>query len=474
MIKKSFFSSKNLLLSIFLITFFSILVLAEPPQFSSANKIPADINTLNLFTQNLNIAYSITDLAGLNASSVTLFYKTNSTSSDASNYVNATAETGFFNETMTNNNSLYSAVLDHGDVYPTTANLDESIFENTPHSFVTLTNNSAVKMEFLSVSSLKDYNIFMFMANSSVGASPLYEFYCNSSYVSGRTDTNRNCYQFGTLNSTQNFSDSEMNNQYQFVGLTINPATGMIGTVKVTPTSYFLLRKGIGPGLWYIYYINNETRTTAAQTSRNNGAGWTNQIYTFDAHLHQYSGTDTFYYYACASDMLGNQSCSSVGSDLIQLGGISPSVPHVYFPTNNTYSGVITIGYVQSISPNGYNIQYYNISLLNPDGSFYKTITNNNSQSLSYSWDSSSVPDGNYIVEVVATDSLGQISFDLSEPFMINNYHSSQNNLAEQNSNLVNINKILIIVAFSILAIAIIVISIILAKRKRVRKKKGK
>ncbi len=157
------------------------------------------------------------------------------------------------------------------------------------------------------------------------------------------------------------------------------------------------------------------------QTSGNNGGTWTNQTYTVDAHLHQYDNTTTFYYYACATNNTGNTSCSSVSSDLLQEAGQPPSVPHVYIPANTSYSGIINISYIQSISPNGYNISFYNITLSNPDESYNQTIVSNNSLNLNYSWNTIGVTDGNYLVKVVATDSLNQTSFDFSDPFIIDN-----------------------------------------------------
>jgi hypothetical protein len=466
----------NLIFTIFITLSFVFLISAEPPQINLISKTPANIGSTNLFNQNLNIVYNITDLLGLNASSVTLFYKTNSsTDNNIQNYVNGIAYSGFFSQNSINNLSgNFFFTLDHGEVYPTIANLNETIFENTGHIFSSLINNSAVRIELLNVSNSEYYNIFMFMANSSVGATPLYEFYCNSSYISGRIDTNQNCYQIGTLNATQTFPDSEMNNQYQFVGMTIS--AGMVGTVKVTPTSYFILRKGIGPGYWSFYHINQIARSTATQTTVNNGISWAGQYYTIDAHLHQFNGDEIFYYYACANDTLGNQSCSSIGRDTFTLGGLPPSSPHVYSPSNyplsnNTYSGIIPINWVQAISPNGYAISYYNVLLMNTDGSLYKTIANN-VQGLSYLWNSSTVVDGNYVISVVAVDSLGQSSFDLSEPFSIDNYHIIEANLANEKNNLLaqnmNLKNILILSILIFVAIIIIlIVFLFLKKRKR-------
>ena len=412
-----------MLIFIFLIFIFFV---SATPTLELIFQTPADINTLNLYSNGVNISYNISDVVGVNASSVRFFFKTNNSASDISYYINGTAYTGFSTNSILNQSNNWTTQLDDNDIYPSKFNINQDIMENTVHAFVSLASNGAAKIEFLNVSNSTQYNIFEFMANSSVAASSLFVFYCNSSYTTGTLAINANCVQFGSISGTPNFNitNSLLNtSKYQLFLFTINTTTGKASnSIQVTPTSYFVLDKiGGGPNPWNIYEVPVGSRATASQTSANNGGAWTSQTYTFDAHIHQYQGTDTFYYYLSANDTSGNNNVSLLRSDLLQQAGMPPSVPHVAIPANQSYSEFINISYIPAISPNGYTISFYNITLANPDESYNKTIATNNSLNLSYYWNTSGTPDGSYIVKVVATDNISQTSFDLSEQFMIDN-----------------------------------------------------
>jgi hypothetical protein len=67
------------------------------------------------------------------------------------------------------------------------------------------------------------------------------------------------------------------------------------------------LRGRIGVHDYDVYYIDDISRTDAIQTSTNRGGAWTNFSGTVDAHLHQYDGSEKFYYYVCANDTSNNQ-----------------------------------------------------------------------------------------------------------------------------------------------------------------------
>jgi hypothetical protein len=410
---------------VFLIIIFIIFVSATPwLDFIFQN--PADINTLNLYTNGVNISYNISDSVGLNASTVRFYFKTNNSVSDVSYYINGTAYTGFFTNSIVNQSANWTTQLDDNDVYPAKFNINQDTMENTGHSMVSLTASNAAKIEFLNISNTTQYNVFEFMANSSTFASSLFVFYCNSSYTSGTVATNANCIQFGAIAGTPNFNITNPllnSSKYQSIALTINTTSGKASnSVQVTPTSYLVLDKSGGGGIpWNFYEVPVGSRATTSQTSGNNGATWASQTYTFDAHFHQYQGTDTFYYYAYANDTSGNNNISALRSDLLQQAGMSPSVPHVSIPANQSYAGTINISYIAAISPNGYAISFYNITLANPDESYNKTIANNNSLNLSYLWNTSGTTDGSYFVKVVATDNTSQTSFDLSDDFTIDN-----------------------------------------------------
>jgi hypothetical protein len=418
---------------VFLILAFIIFVSATP-WLEFIFQTPSDINTLNLYSNGVNISFNISDVVGVNASSVKFYFKTNNSASDISYYVNGTPFIGFFNNSITNQSIIsptnWTTQLDDNDVYPAKFNINQDVMENTNHAIVPMGANGATKIEFLNVSNATQYNVFEFMANSSVAATSLFVFYCNSTYTTGTLATNTNCIQFGSIAGTPNFniSNSLLNSsKYQLIALTINTTTGKASnSVQITPTSYFVLDKIGGSATpWNVYNIPLGSRATTSQTSGNNGGAWTSQTYTVDAHLHQYQGTDTFYYYTSAGDTSGNNNLSLLRSDLLQQGGLSPSAPHVSIPANQSYAGFINISYLAAISPNGYSISFYNITLANTDESYNKTIVTNNSLNLSYYWNTSGTPDGSYLVKVVATDNISQTSFDFSENFIIDNTNPS-------------------------------------------------
>jgi PGF-pre-PGF domain-containing protein len=395
-----------------------------PPVINFMSQTPIDIDTLNLYPSGLNLTYNFTDATtSVNASTVTLFRRTNTSASDIFSYVNGTPVSGFRSTSGTNNQINWTFNSDDNDVYPSKFNVNQSIMENTFHTSISLGNNSVLKIQFLNVSNTTQYNIFEFMANSSAATGALFTFYCNSSYTNGSILTSPNCIQFGSIAGTPTFnaSNSQLNSsKYQVIGLNINTTSGKaLNSVQVTSTSYFLLRGPVSGGSWNVYNISITPLVNGTQNSSSNGLAWASQNINVDAHLHQYSGADTLYYYACGNDSLGNGNCTTISSDLLQSGGIPPSAPHVYFPVAGNYTGVINISYFPAISPNGLNISFYNLSLLNPNESFNKTIITNNSRFLNYSWNTASTQEGAYIVRVVATDNNSQTSFDLSEIFVV-------------------------------------------------------
>jgi len=397
----------------------------QPPDITFISQDPADISTNNVFDRSLNITYNITDPSGVNQSTITIFYKTNSSTSDCLSYVNGTATPcGWENKTYHSNSSdSYLFTFLDNEVYPATYNFPERSLELTNHSVYVLSQpNDMLKIRLFNVSNQKEYGLFEIMANTS-NTRELQFYYCNSSYVDGTVFTSPYCTGFYILDNAVPYNHSHSNySQHHTIPFAMNKTSGKIGDVYVTPVSYFVIRPTlIGSGSWNVYYISNVSRPDTTQTSANVGVAWANFSGTVDSHLHQYDGSDAFRYYVCANDTLGNGNCSGERYDYINLTGIPPTSPDVYSPTNTTYSGNISINYTASISPNGYNISHYNITLLNSDGTFNKTIQSNNSLNLSYLWDSTSSADGVYIIKVEGCDVLGQCSYGLSENFTVDN-----------------------------------------------------
>jgi hypothetical protein len=100
----------------------------------------------------------------------------------------------------------------------------------------------------------------------------------------------------------------------------------------------------------------------------------------------------------------------------------------VISPTNTSYmktGGNILINYTASVSPNGYPISYYNITLRNSNNTIISTIQGNNSVNLTYSWDISAMAVGQYIIGVKATDNESQSTVGTSPIFTIYSFSTT-------------------------------------------------
>lgn len=394
---------------------------ATPPNVTFNFQQPADLSTTNFLTILTNISYNISDEIELNLSKIKLYFKTNDSYSNVMYYQNGTGYSGYFKSSYNSNAShKFLWQLQDNELLTGTYNYGQISMESISHSSAVLTgNNNFLLIELYNVSKNKQYGWFEIMANRTTGLQGLRFYYCNSSYnLTSVPFNNTNCNFFYELtNNTYNHKHTD-NSSHMLAPFPINQSTNSSGNVKVTPTSYFIIR-GATSTTWNYYYITNGTRTGAFRTSANNGNTWTNQTYTVDSHLHQFYDTTTFYYYACANDTTNNENCSAVRSDLIQLAGLPPSSPSVNSPTNATYTGNININYSVSISPNEYPILIYNISLTYDNETYIKTIYTNNSVNLSYIWNSVGTANGVYKIKVQACDNMSQCSSGFSENFTL-------------------------------------------------------
>jgi parallel beta-helix repeat protein len=386
------------------------------------NQTPADISSTNIVGTRLNITYSLANQTPYDTSSVVLYYKTNNTQSDCLIIVNGTAQCGYKPLANSSTNPYQFSLFDN-QVYPATYNLNETMMENTTHTAQAFSGaNNYFSVELLNVSSTSQYGFFEVMANTTA-AGTIQVYYANSSYdFNSNPIVNGNVVQFcsivlGPYNHTHTVNSAHMVCPFSMVN-------GSVGSVRVSSKSYFLIR-GASGGSSFFYTIPNSSRAGATRTSANNFNTYTNQTYTVDSHLHQYSANDTFYYKASATTLLGIQFNSTERQDLINLSGIPPTSPGVYYPIagdyNVAFSPSILIAYTAAVSPNQYPIVLYNISLLNANSTFNQTIIANNSPNLSYVWDITSIPLGSYIVRVQACDNQGLCSFGDSAGFNIIN-----------------------------------------------------
>ena len=402
------------------------------------NQTPSDIDTLNTYGTGVNARYDISSPAGINASSVLFYHKTNGTTKDGNEYINGSFVTGWDTAgiNITNVSSIWNFYIEENDIYPGSYNIYEFFMTRTVPSFLQLNGtNDYVKVELLNMSNSTPYNIFeMMVINNSAVTNPISLYYCNSSYATGNIAASPNCVLFATQNGTAGYNHSHSNySKHQLYIVPIDTATGTINGIKITPTSYFVVGGVVSAGQWNVSYISNVSRTGAAQLTTNKGTAWGNVNGTINAHIHQYTSNETFRYYICASDLGGVSNCSAERYDLIGLANLRPSLPVVTSPINITYTNGINITYYASISPNSYPIVIYKINLLNSTGGYYKNITSNNSNNLFYFW-SPDVPIGNYSIEVTACDSIGQCSipglsavFSLSSVVYVTLYEPANN-----------------------------------------------
>lgn len=396
----------------------------QAPSVIFNTQIPNDITSLNVMNIPLNITYNISDLGfgDLNLSTINIFYKQNSTTRNCIIFINGTCAPEWEIKPYTSNiSSVFTFLfkLDDNKIYPATYNLDDDVTDDEVHTRNQLLNsNNYIAIQLLNVTNSTAYNFFEIMSN---GTSIQRLYYCNSSFTSTTNPaSSTNCGQITSIpaNSPYNHTHS-INSAHQVVIFVINTTSGNSNAgIKITSTSWFILRGNLPTNSISYYTVINTSRLGAMRTTSNNGVAWTNETYTVDAHLHQFSGNSSLYYYVCANDTFNNQNCSSIRNDLFDLAGLPPTSPNVYSPNeNHLINDTININYTASVSPNSYSIIYYNISLLNNDSTFNKTIIGNNSINLSYSWLSDLT--GEFIISVKAYDNMSQSSIGYSNNFTI-------------------------------------------------------
>ena len=419
--------NKNILTLLSICVF--ALVLSTPVHASTnytfLNQTPSDINTT--FLSEVLIEYNINDSNGINESSVNLTYKTNSSTRENILFVNGTNVSGYqsANVHIDNVSNLWNFSIDDNHFLPGTFNIDDELMEDNVHTSSSLnTDSKYTMMQFLNVSNLTTFNAFEIMANVSSGAGSGRVYYCNSSYVNTDPTSSSNCAPINTLVASSSYDHTHNNNsKHQVVAMAINITSGTVGmvnTVRVTPTSYFLFR-GISGTQWELWSIGNTSRASAIQTSLNSGTTWTNQTYTVDAHLHQYTGDETFYYYPCVNNSLGVTSCAAQRSDTLNIDPQPPSPPTVTVPINTTYGNVtMTITHTGASSPQGSNMSFYNITLVYPNETFVKIIQSNNGLNVTYNWSTNTTTSGQYRVKIEVTDNNSFTAYGLSDVFTLN------------------------------------------------------
>ena len=410
----------------------NVAVVSTIPTLTFLLQNPADVSTTNALVRGVNITYNITSPSGINTSTVFIYYKTNSTASDIFIYRDGASISGYQQKTGMNVSTNWIFNQQDNEIYPGTYNYDELALENTLHLTYSLGgNDDYFKIRLFNVSNTKQYSFFEVMAyNVTANSGNLRVYYCNATYTNENPATASICTNFYSMPASQPYNHTHTAySSHYVIPFAINTTNGQIGNVRVTETSYFLLR-GATPSSWNVSYISNVSRNDTIQTTVDIGGSWTNLSGTADSHLHQFQfdGTEKLYYYVCANNTLGESNCSNAIFDLLNLSGLPPTPPNVYNPITGRYRDGIEINYTASLSPNGYAISLYNISLVLTNYTFVKTIQTNNSVNLSYLWNSTGTNDGEYKIRVQACDNLSQCNYGYSENFTLDNSYPQWSN----------------------------------------------
>jgi hypothetical protein len=315
-------------------------VMGAVPSVTFLNQSPTDITTTNIVANSLKIWFNITDDGDdLVLNTILLHSKNVPSGNDYSYFENGTGYTGF-NTTdayVSNASSVFLWNLTDNSVYPGSYNFNWKYTRNAEHLAGSLGNsNNWLLVEILNMSSTTGENYFEIMANNSAGGGTDYGkiYYCNSTYTTGSPLTSTSCLNIYNIptNSYNHCHSATSCHQLASFGI----VAGKIGAIDVTQTSYFLVNGRTGSNVQY-WYISNTTRNNANKISGNGGTTWTNGAYTVDAHIHQYDGTDTYSFYACAGDGV-NETCTTAISQLLTTGSIAtlPTIPTVYTPEYET------------------------------------------------------------------------------------------------------------------------------------------
>lgn len=400
--------------------------MSSVPIFVWNSQTPADLTSTNIFSNygKLNVSYNITNIA--NVSTVYLAYKVNTSTTECLVNTNGSVvNCGWqYSYSGVNVSDTWNWSVSSDNLLPATYNYNQTYMESAPKLNTTLSNvNQQIKVELLNVSNSTQYGFYEIYANASVTtASNARIVYCNSSYSTGNPLASSNCVQFGTILATDNYNHTHTaNSSHMLVPFAVNTTTGRIGTVQVTNTSYFLLIPTSNTGSWNVRYIVNQTRTLAARETTNGGTTWTTVSGTYDAHLHQFANNAVLYYYASADGYN-----SSITNDTIGLVNLAPTSPTILTPVNGSSyraeNETINVSWVQSVSPNGTAISYYNVSLLNSDLSLNRTLNDTINASTSIIWNASQLfPPGTYTftLKILAVNPYGSTLAEMVGVFYI-------------------------------------------------------
>ncbi len=396
------------------------------PNITFLVQTPSNIISNSAVNTIVKINYTILDDSVI--SGTEFYYKTNNSVTDDFIFINGTVTSGFklLSDSSINYSDIWEFSLQDHQIYPSTYNYAPELMDTYAKSVYVIDSFSEyVKVEFFNVSNNREFNLIEAYIDNVTGTSQGLEvFGCNKSYVSGNVHLSSNCVSFYTVPVTQQFNNTHSaNSKHYTIPMIINTTTGNLGNIYVTDTFYILL-KGVNPSNdWNFYYMTNVSRIDAMQTTTNSGSSWSNFSGTFDIQIHQFSGNDYFRYYVCANDTFNFSNCSSVRSDFLDIGIANPTSPIVQIPEINfEYNMTFDIVFLEAVGFNA-SINSYNLSLLNPNGTFNVTIFSNTTN-LTLAFNTIPYEDGTYILQIEALDEFGYSSFGFSENFSIMNTYT--------------------------------------------------
>jgi hypothetical protein len=398
------------------------LEIVRYPNVGYFEQYPSDWTILGLFTNSpFNTSFKINDTSGINDAKVNLTWHVNSTSLGTDwGFINGSViRSG--NQTLTthiNSSGIYNFSLTENDIAPTEASTNATRFGDA-YSLSSI--SSAISVTIYNGTGNLVYELLeLGIANTSATAGDLEIRVCNSTWGGTTFLTNNNC---GIIcNQPRSLAVNHTHgaaNNHSLCIVPTNFSTGMWGSVKVSQQMTYIIRAKFPAG-WVVWTNQsvNSYRTNQVRTTANNGLSWTNQNWAVNLHRHFGNQTEYVNRWACAANAADLSTCTLATPEILSTGSLPPTQPIVFSPSEGYYNN-ITINWNPSASPNGYYIKYYNITLAYPNETVIENIYNASNTTFSFFWDTTTISEGTYEVQVTATDANELSATAHSEEFII-------------------------------------------------------
>lgn len=245
------------------------------------------------------------------------------------------------------------------------------------------------------------------------------------------------------------------NSSHHLIPLTANP-DGSIGNkdINVSDNFWVILYQDhpLESRSWDLKYHDDSlcNNSNAWYTAGRTGGTWSEPVHQAgcpDAHIHIARRdviTDGVNFTVFANYTTGESIIHSQNFFFAELPNLPP-VPGIFiYPTNETASGLININWSEASDPNN-DLVTYNLSLLNADGSFNRTLIGSTLET-NFTWNSTEVIDGIYDLRVEACDNgtpslcVNWTQGDLYDNFTIDNNPPLFNNIPSNETIVYGIN----------------------------------